>query len=536
MTDRVPIKRALISVSDKNGLIDFAAALADAGATIVSTGGTAKALRDAGIEVIPIEQVTGFPEMLNGRVKTLHPNVHGGLLALRDAPEHTAALTEHGIEPIDLVCVNLYPFEKTVAEPATTPDQGIEQIDIGGPSMIRSAAKNHRSVAVVTDPAQYPRVLDDIAANDGATSLGLRRELAAQAFNRTAAYDTAIGRWLTGQDQPLPNQLNITAPLAATLRYGENPHQAAALYANPTATNEPSVAAARQLHGKELSFNNLNDAAAALEVVKEFAPQPAAAVIKHANPCGCALGDNLAEAFERAYAGDPLAAFGGIVALSRPVDTPTAEALIGPGPGGNPKFLEVIIAPEYHPDALEKLKERWKNVRLLAVGDLRDPAARDTALLDVRGFVGGFLAQQRDLADTTPTGWQHVAGPPLTDDDNLRRTMHVAWCAVKHVKSNAIVIANDQAVVGVGAGQMDRVQSCRIAANKAAAQGNNRAQGGVAGSDAFFPFRDGPDVLMDAGVTVIVQPGGSKRDQDTIDACNERGVTLFFTGRRHFRH
>ena len=538
MSQTIPVKRALISVSDKTDLVPFVRRLVSYGAQIISTGGTAKALAEADIDVIAIEQVTGFPEMMGGRVKTLHPRVHGGLLALRNEPGHVESMTEHGIEPIDLVCVNLYPFEKTVARDGVADGEVIEQIDIGGPSMIRSAAKNHRFVAVVTDPKQYDTVSNDLDAHDGATGSSLRAQLAAAAFARTAAYDTAIASWWSrrqpraGSEGLFPDTLVLRLDRLDQLRYGENPHQAAAIYAM-AGPSEPGVATARQLHGKKLSYNNLNDAAAALELVKEFS-DPAAAVIKHTNPCGCAVGGTAAEAIDKAYAGDPLAAFGGIVALNRRVDMDTAQVITGPAPGGGVKFLEVILAPSYDDDALELLRQRWKNVRLLSVGDLPDPSGRDTRQIDFKNIVGGVLAQQRDLADMLPSGWQHAGGPSPDSADS--KSLQVAWCAVKHVKSNAIVIARDGAVVGVGAGQMDRVESCKIAVAKANVGNQRRSEGAVAGSDAFFPFRDGPDMLIASGVRAIVQPGGSKRDDETIAACNDAGVTLLFTGRRHFRH
>lgn len=542
MTDFIPVKRALISVSDKTDIVALARRLASSGTQIISTGGTAGVLVKAGIDVTPVDQVTGFPEMMDGRVKTLHPHIHGGLLALRDEPQHNDAMAQHGIEPIDLVCVNLYPFEQTVARDGVEPEEAIEQIDIGGPSMIRSAAKNHRFVTVVTDPSQYDRVCNDLDANNGATTLALRTRLAAEAFARTAAYDAAIGAWMNAYamrksdgSELFPQMMVLRLNRLASLRYGENPHQGAALY-GMTGSTEAGVANAAQLHGKQLSFNNLNDAAAALELVKEFA-HPAAAVIKHTNPCGCAVGPTLAQAFEKAYTGDPLAAFGGIVALNRRVDQATAEAITGPAPdsaGGGVKFLEVILAPDYEPDALEILRQRWKNVRLLAVGELPAPSHRDTRQLDLKSIVGGILAQQRDLADMSPKSWQHVAGPPPGAD--LESSLRVAWGAVKHVKSNAIVLARDGAIVGVGAGQMDRVESCKIAVAKANVRDQHRSQGAVAASDAFFPFRDGPDVLIQAGACAIIQPGGSKRDDETITACNDAGITLLFTGRRHFRH
>ncbi|MCC7203635.1 MAG: bifunctional phosphoribosylaminoimidazolecarboxamide formyltransferase/IMP cyclohydrolase [Phycisphaeraceae bacterium] len=532
-SDLVPVRRALISVSDKTDLVPFARRLAGLGVQIISTGGTAKAIADAGIPVTPIDQVTGFPEMMDGRVKTLHPKVHGGILALRDEPSHVQAMKDHGIDPIDLVCVNLYPFEKTVAKPDVTTEQAIEHIDIGGPSMVRSAAKNHAFVAIVTDPSQYDRVSAELQENKGATTLALRRSLAAAAFAHTSAYDAAIVSWMSRCDSYHPQTELFPDPLVwqmrklTELRYGENPHQLAAVYAEPGVT-EPNVVSAKQLHGKELSFNNLNDAAAALELIKEF-DQPAAAVIKHTNPCGCGLADNLATAFERAYSGDPLAAFGGIVALSRTVDTPTAEAITS-----GQKFLEVILAPDYEPAALHLLRQRWQNVRLLAVGKLTSPRQRDPRVLDVKRIVGGLLVQQRDMLDMQGAHWQQVAGPKPTDA--VVADLRLAWCAVKHLKSNAICLVRNQTLVGAGAGQMDRVESAKIAVAKAGKGNDSRAQGASAASDAFFPFRDGPDVLIDAGVTAIIQPGGSKRDDETIQACKDADVTLIFTGQRHFRH
>ncbi len=528
MNDPVKIKRALISVSDKTDLVPFATKLAKLGVTLISTGGTAKKLQEAGLDVVAIDAVTEFPEMMDGRVKTLHPRVHGGLLALRDNDSHVASMNEHGIEAIDLVCVNLYPFESTVAKPDVTEAEAIENIDIGGPSMIRSAAKNHRFVAVVTSPAQYDDVVNELEANGGATTLALRKQLALAAFARTAAYDTAISGWMTGRfGGSTPDSLVLRLEKDANeLRYGENPHQQGALYLDPTST-EPSVATANQLHGKALSFNNLYDANGALELVKEIDPADRAAVsvIKHANPCGFATGDELADTFDRAYAGDPLAAFGGIVALNRAVDTATAQKITE-----GQKFLEVIIAPAYDAEALELLQERWKNVRILETGDLPAPPARDTKETDIKRITGGLLVQDRDLAEFDPGEWEHKAGP--TPDAALLSEAVTAMVVVKHLKSNAICLVNDGMLVGAGAGQMDRLASCAIAIDKA----GDRAQGAVAGSDAFFPFRDGPDKLIAAGVRAIVQPGGSKRDDETIAACDEAGVTLLFTGRRHFRH
>lgn len=453
MTDPLPIKRAILSVSDKTDLLPFTRCLVKHGVQIISTGGTARVLSQAGIDVTSVDQVTGYPEMMDGRVKTLHPRIHGGLLALRDHPGHTQAMADHDIAPIDLVCINLYPFEQTIARRGVPDDEAIEQIDIGGPSMIRSAAKNHRFVVVVTDPSQYGSVGQDIDDNQGGTRLALRASLAAAAFARTASYDTAIATWMGHRgasphspDVLFPDPLVIRLERQSVLRYGENPHQGAALYAE-SVPSRASVVTARQLHGKQLSFNNLNDAAAALELVKEFT-EPAVAVIKHTNPCGLAVGQGLAQAFDRAYTGDPLAAFGGIVALNRCVDGDTAKRMIAPGPDGGPKFLEVVIAPDYEPAGLDVLRDRWKNVRLLAVGELPPPDHRDPRQLDLKAIVGGMLAQQRDAVDMSPDRWQHVAGPG--PGQQVIHSLYVAWCAVKHVKSNAVVLVRDGALVGAG--------------------------------------------------------------------------------------
>ena len=532
MAGTVKVKRALVSVSDKTDLIPFARKLHSHGVELISTGGTARALEEAGLPVTPVQKVTGFPEMMDGRVKTLHPKVHGGLLALRDNPEHVAAMKEHDIAAIDLVCVNLYPFEKTIEKGNVPEHEAIENIDIGGPSMIRSAAKNFQYVAVVTNPAQYDRIVNELDANDGATELSLRRWLAGEAFARTAMYDVAIASWMTGRSpdgaggDQLPDTMLVRAKRKAVLRYGENPHQIGGLYVEPGG-GESSVARATQLHGKELSFCNLYDANGALELVKEIDPDHAAAasVIKHANPCGFAVADDLATAFRNAYDGDPLAAFGGIVALNVKVDLAAAEAITE-----GKKFLEVIVAPGYDDDALEMLRSRWKDVRLLQVAPIVSPDRRDSWELDIKRVTGGLLVQTRDLLPVTPDEWKHVAGPEPTHDD--RHQMGLATLAVKHLKSNAVCIVRDGMLVGAGAGQMDRVASCNIAIAKA----GDRAKGGYVGSDAFFPFRDGPDLLIKAGVKAIAQPGGSKRDDETIAACNDAGVTLVFTGHRHFRH
>ena len=543
------IRRALVSVSDKGGLLEFARELASMGVEIVSTGGTAAALAKAGVPVVPIESVTGFPEMMDGRVKTLHPKVHGGLLGVRANPAHAAAMREHGIEPIDLVCVNLYPFESTVARAGIEEHEAIEQIDIGGPSMLRSAAKNFESVTVVTDPAQYPRVVAEMRANDGATTLALRRECALAVFARTAAYDGAIARWMGSHGfagaaggeaagagaGAFPAEVSMRLELADELRYGENPHQRGAVYADASATG-PSVVRARLLHGKPLSYNNLLDAGAALELVQDLAAQRAragdgsacaCAVIKHTNPCGAAVADGVLASFERAWAGDPLAAFGGIVAFSRTVDAATAEAM-----AAGERFLEVVIAPGYEPAALAALQARWKNARLLAVGELGEP----TGGLTWRSVPGGMLAQDRDVHAIDAAKFTHAAGP--APDAATLRDAGMLFTVAKHLKSNAVCIGAGGRLFGAGAGQMDRVASCRNAVEKARAAmaAMPAGQAAVAASDAFFPFADGPTLLADAGVRCIVHPGGSKRDQDTFDLCNARGITCLLTGTRHFRH
>jgi phosphoribosylaminoimidazolecarboxamide formyltransferase/IMP cyclohydrolase len=525
----VRVRRALISVSDKRDLIPFAKTLVDLGVEIVSTGGTSAALAAAGIPVVPIEQLTGFPEMMDGRLKTLHPRVHGGLLGRRDLPDHVKAMAAHGIPPIDLVCVNLYPFEMTVRRDGVQEHEAIEQIDIGGPSMLRSAAKNHEFVTVVTDPAQYDRVASELAANDGATTTELRRTLAAATFARTAAYDTAIAAWMSQRaGNRFPPVFELRGVNEGELRYGENPHQAAAVYRDPTYRG-PNVVGAELLHGKPLSYNNLLDAAAALELVQDFreiaSPMAGAAVVKHTNPCGAAMAESLREAFAHAYAGDPLAAFGGIVALNRPVDRATAEEIVA-----GEKFLEVIVAPSYDDDALALLSARWKNVRLLAVGSV-------TAMpksVAVRSIAGGFLAQEADTHAIVASEFQHAAGPAPTPA--VLRDAAFLTAVVKHLKSNAVCIGRDGQLLGAGAGQMDRVASCRNAVEKTISRIADAPGIAVAASDAFFPFDDGPRLLIDAGVRCIVHPGGSKRDDDTFALCAERGVTCLVTGVRRFRH
>ena len=540
MSDLVPVRRALLSVSDKAGLAEFATALhQEFGVQLISTGGTARFLRDAGLFVTDVSDVTGFPEMMDGRVKTLHPKIHGGLLALRDNPEHAKAMREHGIEPIDLVCINLYPFARTIEKPGVTFEEAIENIDIGGPSMIRSAAKNHRYVLVVTSSDRYEKVLGDLREHKGSCCGKHRLKQARRAFQHTAEYDAVIANYLRGQLGVRPEeehyelegssisreQVFIDLKKKQDLRYGENPHQKAALYVR----NEPdyaepleaSVAHAKQHHGKELSYINLLDADAALAAVKEFA-SPAACIVKHATPCGMAAADDLPSAFRNAFAGDPLAAFGGIVALNKPIDRATAEAITSID-----KLLEVVVAPSYDPDALDLLRTRWKNVRLLEVGPVGAPDRGDFMLHKI---AGGYLVQERDLAGVDAAQWKVASKRQPTESEIT--DLRFAWLACKHVKSNAVVLAKGQMLVGVGGGQVDRVAASRQAVEKA----GERARGAVAASDAFFPFPDGPKLLLDAGVTAIAHPGGSLRDQETIDLVNQRGAAMVLTGQRHFRH
>jgi phosphoribosylaminoimidazolecarboxamide formyltransferase/IMP cyclohydrolase len=525
----VRIRRALISVSDKRDLVPFAKSLAALGVEIVSTGGTAAALAAAGIPVVPIEKLTGFPEMMDGRVKTLHPRVHGGLLGRRDVAEHVAAMEEHGIAPIDLVCVNLYPFEMTVRKEGVEEAEAIEQIDIGGPSMLRSAAKNHEFVTVVTDPSQYDAVASELAKNDGATTIELRRHLAAATFARTAAYDTAISAWMSARaGNRFPPVFELRGVHEGELRYGENPHQAAAVYRDPTFRG-PNVIGAELLHGKPLSYNNLLDAAAALELVQDMrevaAGAAGAVVVKHTNPCGAAVAGSLREAFAKAYAGDPLAAFGGIVAMNATVDLATAEEIVA-----GEKFLEVVVAPGYAPEALALLQARWKNARILAVGPVT--AAPKSVL--VRSVAGGFLAQEADTHAIVAADFTLAAGP-RPDAATLADAAFLT-AVVKHLKSNAVCLGRGGQLLGAGAGQMDRVASCRNAVEKAGARLAETGGTLVAASDAFFPFDDGPRLLVEAGVRCLVHPGGSKRDEDTFRLCEERGVSCLLTGVRRFRH
>lgn len=523
------VTRALLSVSDKTGLIDFAKALADYDVELVSTGGTAKALKDAGLAVIDVAELTGFPEMMDGRVKTLHPKVHGGLLAIRANSEHAAAMQKHGIKPIDLLVVNLYPFEATVAKGAAYEDC-IENIDIGGPAMIRAAAKNHADVTVVVEPADYGKVLSELAQHDGMTTLALRQRLAAKAYARTAAYDAAISNWFaeTLHDEA-PDYRAFGGRLIQALRYGENPHQAAAFYRG--GGERAGVSSARQLQGKELSYNNINDTDAAYECVAEFDPRRTAAcvIVKHANPCGVAEGTSLLDAYKKALACDSTSAFGGIVALNRKLDAEAARAI-------TEIFTEVIIAPDASDEAI-KIVAAKKNLRLLLAGGLPDPKS---AGLTAKTVAGGLLVQSRDNAVVDEMQLKAVTKrtPTAAELSDLRFAFRVC----KHVKSNTIIYAKDLATVGIGAGQMSRVDAARIAARKAEDAAKELklpaplTKGSVVASDAFFPFPDGLLVAIEAGATAVIQPGGSMRDADVIKAADEHNVAMVFTGVRHFRH
>jgi phosphoribosylaminoimidazolecarboxamide formyltransferase/IMP cyclohydrolase len=521
-----PIRRALLSVSDKTGLIDFGKFLAQQKVEILSTGGTAKALREAGVPVKDVSEHTGFPEMLDGRVKTLHPMVHGGLLGIRGNATHEGEMAKHNITNIDLLVVNLYPFEATVAKGADF-ETCIENIDIGGPAMIRSASKNHEAVTVVVDASDYDSVKEAMTANQGATTHDLRRQLAAKAFARTGAYDAAISQWFATQlGQTFPTRLVAAGELKQTLRYGENPHQEAAFYVNSQA--RPGVATARQLQGKELSYNNLNDTDAAFELVSEF-DGPAVAIIKHANPCGVAVGGNLLEAYKKALICDPVSAFGGIVAVNRPLDGKTAEEIAK-------LFTEVVIAPEADEAAVAAFAAK-KNLRLLVTGAMADPSAPGMTL---KSLAGGYLLQSRDAGRVMPADLKVVTkrAPTAQEMEDLLFAFRIC----KHVKSNAIVYCKNGATVGIGAGQMSRVDSARIAAwksaeaAKAAGAAEPLAKGSVVASDAFFPFSDGLLAAAEAGATAVIQPGGSVRDDEVIKAADEKGLAMVMTGMRHFRH
>ena len=538
------IERALISVTDKTGIVEFAQALVEKfGVEIISTGGTARALEEAGVPVTPIEAFTGYPEMMDGRVKTLHPKVHGALLARRDSDQHMAEAAEHDIKLIDLVCVNLYEFEKTVADPNVTFEDAIEHIDIGGPSMLRSAAKNNDAVTVICDPDDYASVLEEMGVHGGATTKVTRRRLAAKVYARTAAYDTAISTWFSAYlelqnreidpDDPFepPALLDLHLTKVQDLRYGENPHQAAAVYkltgelANLVSSPNPLVGA-EQIQGKPLSYNNLLDADAAWNAVREF-DEPACVILKHQNPCGSAVAKDVTTAYDRAFACDPKSAFGGIIAVNREVPL----ALVEHFADQNKQFVEVLIAPSYTPEALERLSKR-ANLRVLATG-----GAEGHATLEVRSVDGGMLVQCVDTVDEDPTEFTCPTSRKPTDKE--MRDLVFAWNVVKTVKSNAILIAKDQAGIGMGPGQPNRVDSALLACERAedACERMGLAAGGfVAASDAFFPFRDNVDVLAEHGVTAIIQPGGSVRDDESIKACDDHDIAMIFTGTRHFRH
>ncbi len=517
------ISRALLSVSDKNGIVAFAKALVAQGVELLSTGGTARLLAEAGIGVTEVGEHTGFPEMMDGRVKTLHPRIHGGILGRRGTDD--AVMAEHDIAPIDLIVVNLYPFEATVAKPDCELADAIENIDIGGPTMLRAAAKNHRDVTVVVDSADYQRVLDDMAGNDGATSEALRFDLAVKTFEHTAHYDGAIANYLgkvvdNGKPEGFPRTFNSQFRKTQTMRYGENPHQNAAFYVAEDVT-EPCVATARQLQGKALSYNNIGDTDAALECVKQFDDGPACVIVKHANPCGVATGDSLLAAYDRAFQTDPESAFGGIIAVNQALDGATAAAIV------ERQFVEVIIAPSVSAEAAEVIATK-KNVRLLECGPWR---AASGARLDFKRVVGGLLVQDADLALYSELKSVTERAPSEAEMADLL----FAWKVAKFVKSNAIVYARDAMTIGVGAGQMSRVNSARIAAIKAEHAGLD-VPGSVMASDAFFPFRDGLDNAAEVGIRAVIQPGGSMRDEEVIAAANEHGIAMLFTGMRHFRH
>ena len=520
-----PVRRALLSVSDKSDLETFARALVARGVQLLSTGGTARALHAAGIPVTEVSAYTGFPEIMDGRVKTLHPRIHGGLLGRRGIDE--AVMHEHGIEPIDLLVVNLYPFAATVAQPDCSITDGIENIDVGGPAMVRAAAKNHEAVTVAVDPADYPAILDEIGANSGCTTSETRRRLAAKAFAHTAQYDTMVSAWLssisrlTDTRQKFPDDLPLMFYKMQDLRYGENPHQQAAFYRDFRYSG-PSVTNAETLQGKELSFNNIADADTAIECVRQFI-EPACVIVKHANPCGVALADTVAQAYDRAYRTDPTSAFGGIIALNRPLDADCARMIL------ERQFVEVLAVPSVEPHVSTILAGK-PNIRVLVTGELQ-PAQEDW--LEIRSVTGGLLAQSRDLSMVSEQELR-VVTTRAPDKDQLS-DLAFAWRVAKFVKSNAIVFAKSRATIGVGAGQMSRVYSTRIAAMKARDEGLE-VRGSVMASDAFFPFRDGIDAAAEFGITAVIQPGGSKRDDEVIAAANEHGMAMVYTGMRHFRH
>ncbi|MDT2732207.1 bifunctional phosphoribosylaminoimidazolecarboxamide formyltransferase/IMP cyclohydrolase [Streptococcus parauberis] len=514
------MKRALISVSDKAGIVEFAQALKDLGWDIISTGGTKAALDEAGLETIAIDDVTGFPEMMDGRVKTLHPNIHGGLLARRDLDTHLTAAKENNIELIDLVVVNLYPFKETIIRPDVTYSKAVETIDIGGPSMLRSAAKNHASVTVIVDPADYEVVLKELT-EVGETNYATRQRLAAKVFRHTAAYDALIAEYFTAQvGEDKPEKLTLTYDLNQSMRYGENPQQDADFYQKAIPTDY-SIASAKQLNGKELSFNNIRDADAAIRIIRDFKDRPTVVALKHMNPCGIGQADTIEEAWDNAYEADSVSIFGGIIVLNREVDAATAEKM-------HPVFLEIIIAPSYSEEALAILTNKKKNLRLLELPfDAQDASQVEP---EFTGVVGGILVQNQDVVEENPDTWEVVTERQPNDQE--KEALLFAWKAIKYVKSNGILIANDHMTLGVGPGQTNRVASVRIAIEQA----KDRLEGAALASDAFFPFADNIEEIAAAGIKVIVQPGGSVRDQDSIDAANKHGIAMVFTGVRHFRH
>jgi phosphoribosylaminoimidazolecarboxamide formyltransferase/IMP cyclohydrolase len=520
MSELRKVRRALISVSDKSGIVDFARELANFGVEIISTGGTAKTLREAGLNVVDVSEVTGFPEMMDGRVKTLHPKIHGAFLALRDNQEHIEAMRRHEIAPIDLVVVNLYPFEQAIAKDGVNLDEAVENIDIGGPAMIRSASKNWRDVGVVTDPSAYSEIIEELKRNGGSLSLETRQKLATLAFGRTARYDSAISSYLekqTASPTDLPQNISLALRKSADLRYGENPHQKAALYKNGDAAG---IAGATQLHGKEMSYNNYVDAEAAWNLVRDF-DDLAVAIIKHTNPSGVGVGSTNEEAYHQARATDPVSAFGGIVAFNTKVDATVAASV-------NEVFTEVVIAPWFEAEALEIFKAK-KNLRVLAIST----AGEGGGSLEFKQVSGGFLVQDRDEHRLQESDLQFVT--EKRPNPNEIKALLFAWTVCKHVKSNAIVFANEKQTLGVGAGQMNRVDSVRIAAMRAE-RFNLPLKGSVLASDAFFPFRDNIDEAVKYGVSAIIQPGGSVRDEECIKAANELGISMVFTGIRHFKH
>ncbi|MGV3483664.1 MAG: bifunctional phosphoribosylaminoimidazolecarboxamide formyltransferase/IMP cyclohydrolase [Planctomycetaceae bacterium] len=523
MPDVVPIRSAILSVSDKLGITDLAMGLQRAGVQLYSTGGTRRHLEQSGVAVRDVSEYTGFPEMLDGRLKTLHPKIFGGILAIRDEPEHMDSIQEHGIQPIDLVVVNLYPFSATASKVGASREEVIEQIDIGGPSLVRAAAKNHADVAVATSPEQYCEILSMIETAGG-TNLTLRQQLAYEAFEHTAAYDRGIADYLGGEaiSRDFPATIHFSLRRKMQLRYGENPHQRAALYSDPR-VRTANLVSARQISGKELSYNNLLDLDAALEIVRGCT-LPACSVIKHNNPCGAATAEKLSRACRKALAGDPLSAFGSVLGFNRTVDVQTAEVLCEPG-----LFIEAIVAPDYEAAAVGMLtsKPKWReNVRLMQVGRLDEPGPS----LQRRFISGGVLVQDADRMPSAPLQWKTVTDTEVADA--LWDDVAFAWDMVRYVKSNAIVLAKDTALVGVGAGQMSRVDSVEIAIDKA----GDRARGAVLASDAFFPFADSIDAMAESGIVAVIQPGGSRRDDEVIEACNRHDIPMILTGRRHFKH